>query len=265
MQVKQGKLLPRLEQLPNNRGLGHYVTENATVTIYYSSEPIVSLYTLISFAIGCVMGIVLFVWNNDVYSSNVELSLLRRAQQPAVKHMSLFIEPNLIEAQRQLASKETSAVVLPAKLLAVEPELMNSSLQQQSTVAIKISQSQSNPLDQAVSRAIVLAKIQGFESAEKTLLSQYQRGNTNQSLLSALGALYSKHRQWKKAALSYSRACLDYAPNALCFYNLAVSYEHLKKRRKAIEAYQRALSEGVSAEGIATSMVQRRIQELGKW
>lgn len=264
MQVKQGKLLSRLEQLPSTRAMGRYVTENATVTIYQPSEPSMGLYTLLSFATGCVLGVALFTWQNDVYSSDVELSLLRSTEPSAAEHISLFILPNKAEAPPSLPGKNPTANTPLVKRLTEVPELKKLLIQQGPALSIEVSQSRSYSLDHAVNGAIMLAKTQSFKLAENTLLSQYQRGNTNQSLLNALGALYSKKRQWKKAALSYSRACQDYIPNALCFYNLAVSYDHLKNHSKAIEAYQRALSQGGGAQGFEAA-AQRRVRELGQW
>lgn len=265
MQVKHGKLLPRVEVLCKARAIESYVAEQAIIRSYQPPGPALNLYASLSFVIGCGLSIVLFMLNNNAHSSNTELALLRSVSQNEFGHLTISIVQSTPRPQRSSGNLSTVKTSLrrpssPAVFKPVEP-----ARQKEQTMDIKISRIEPQRLEMLVSRAINLASTQSYQSAVKTLLQEYQRGNTNRALLSALGALYSKHRKWKKAALSYARACQNYGANAECFYNLAVSHEHLKNNSKAIAYYKKALEHGLDSFGVIASDVEFRIRELQKW
>ncbi len=266
MQLKYGELLPKVEQSRETKAIGYYVADNATLTIYNSPETRLGLYTFLSFLLGGALGVLLFGWNNSAYSSDRALALLRSEPEREFQmiggefiHGKTEVEARIVATSKQevLPAKEQR----PTKFRSVEADIKDAN-----TFSIESNKKITKSVARSVRRAIMLAKGQDFKVAEGLLLGEYQRGHSSKDLLNALGALYSKQRKWKKAALSYTRACSNYSPDAVCFYNLAVSYDHLKERERAVAAYQKALnyfsSDGLEVEAISA---QRRIVELTQW
>jgi tetratricopeptide (TPR) repeat protein len=77
------------------------------------------------------------------------------------------------------------------------------------------------------------------ESRLKTLISQQPDSGPLQF---ALGNLYSGQSRWSEAQAAYFRAYNADPDNADFAYNLAVSLDHLRQPRLALEYYQRALA-----------------------
>lgn len=265
MQMKHGELLPREEALVRARAVESHVAEKSMVILYHSHATAQSFYAVISFAVGCVLGVLLFILTRDAYSSNVDFALLQSMPLGSVGDINVSIVPpqSIFQSSiENLSSTKPSSIVMP---LPVRHQAKGLTAQQERAIVIEVTRIESGSLHRIVSRAISLASTQGYISAEKTLLREYRQGNSNQALLSALGALYSKHRKWRKAVLSYARACHNYVLNAQCFYNLAVSYDHLKNHDKAIINYRKALRQDVDAASFSRSDVERRIMELRQW
>jgi tetratricopeptide (TPR) repeat protein len=77
------------------------------------------------------------------------------------------------------------------------------------------------------------------ESRLKTLISQQP---DSAPLQFALGNLYMGQSRWSEAQAAYFRAYSADPENADFAYNLAVSLDHLRQPRLALEYYQRALA-----------------------
>lgn len=98
------------------------------------------------------------------------------------------------------------------------------------------------------------------ESRLKTLISQQP---DSAPLQFALGNLYMGQSRWSEAQAAYFRAYSADPDNADFAYNLAVSLDHLRQPRLALEYYQRALAlAGSRPVGFNTAQVQARVREL---
>jgi Tfp pilus assembly protein PilF len=98
------------------------------------------------------------------------------------------------------------------------------------------------------------------ESRLKTLIAQ----QPDASVLSfALGNQYAVQRRWPEAQQAYFSALSADPENADYAYNLAVSLDHLRQPKLALEYYQRALAlAGNRPVGFNTPQVQARVREL---
>ena len=101
---------------------------------------------------------------------------------------------------------------------------------------------------------------QQSESRLKTLISQ-QPDST--ALSFALGNQYASQRRWAEAQQAYFAAFSGDPENADYAHNLAISLDHLRQPRLALEYYQRALKlAGNRPVGFNTPQVQARVREL---
>jgi tetratricopeptide (TPR) repeat protein len=100
------------------------------------------------------------------------------------------------------------------------------------------------------------------ESRLKTLLAQ----TPDSALLHyALGNLYAVQKRWPDAQGAYFRAFSGDPESADYAYNLAVSLDHLRQPKLALEYYQRALAlAGNRAVGFNSAQVEARIRELAR-
>jgi Flp pilus assembly protein TadD len=98
------------------------------------------------------------------------------------------------------------------------------------------------------------------ESRLKTLISQ-QPDST--ALSFALGNQYASQRRWAEAQQAYFAAFSGDPENADYAYNLAISLDHLRQPRLALEYYQRALAlAGNRPVGFNTGQAQARVRDL---
>jgi tetratricopeptide (TPR) repeat protein len=79
----------------------------------------------------------------------------------------------------------------------------------------------------------------------------------------ALGNQYAVQGRWEDAQSAYFRAFSADPEHPDYAYNLAVSLDHLRQPRLALEYYQRALAlAGKRAVGFNSAQVEARIREL---
>jgi Tfp pilus assembly protein PilF len=98
------------------------------------------------------------------------------------------------------------------------------------------------------------------ESRLKTLIAQQPEASV---LSFALGNQYASQRRWPEAQQAYFSAVSADPDNADYAYNLAVSLDHLRQPKLALEYYQRALAlAGNRPVGFNTAQVQARVREL---
>jgi Tfp pilus assembly protein PilF len=98
------------------------------------------------------------------------------------------------------------------------------------------------------------------ESRLKTLIAQQPEASV---LSFALGNQYASQRRWPEAQQAYFSAVSADPENADYAYNLAVSLDHLRQPKLALEYYQRALAlAGSRSVGFNTTQVQARVREL---
>ena len=97
----------------------------------------------------------------------------------------------------------------------------------------------------AIARAGLLSLQPAVDPAtrEASLKSLLQEGGDSAPVHFALGNLYAQQQRWAAAQAAYFRALQAAPGNADYAYNLAVSLEHLGRRREAMEFYQRALAQ----------------------
>jgi len=101
---------------------------------------------------------------------------------------------------------------------------------------------------------------QQSESRLKTLISQ-QPDST--ALSFALGNQYASQRRWAEAQQAFFAAFSGDPENADYAYNLAISLDHLRQPRLALEYYQRALAlAGNRPVGFNTAQAQARARDL---
>jgi Flp pilus assembly protein TadD len=98
------------------------------------------------------------------------------------------------------------------------------------------------------------------ESRLKTLIAQQPDAPV---LAFALGNQYASQRRWPEAQQAFFSAFSADPENADYAYNLAVSLDHLRQPKLALEYYQRALAlAGNRPVGFNTPQVQARVREL---
>jgi tetratricopeptide (TPR) repeat protein len=98
------------------------------------------------------------------------------------------------------------------------------------------------------------------ESRLKTLIAQ-QPDST--ALNFALGNEYAAQRRWAEAQQAYFAAFSGDPENADYAYNLAVSLDHLRQPRLALEYYERALKlAGSRPVGFNRAQVEARVRDL---
>jgi tetratricopeptide (TPR) repeat protein len=104
------------------------------------------------------------------------------------------------------------------------------------------------------------ADAQQSESRLKTLISH----QPDSSVLSfTLGNQYASQRRWAEAQQAYFAAFTGDPENADYAYNLAISLDHLRQPRLALEYYQRALAlAGNRPVGFNTGQAQARVRDL---
>jgi Flp pilus assembly protein TadD len=101
---------------------------------------------------------------------------------------------------------------------------------------------------------------QQSESRLKTMIAQ-QPDST--ALSFALGNQYASQRRWAEAQQAYFAAFSGDSENADYAYNLAISLDHLRQPRLALEYYQRALAlAGNRPVGFNTGQAQARVRDL---
>ena len=101
---------------------------------------------------------------------------------------------------------------------------------------------------------------QQSESRLKTLISQQPDAT---ALSFALGNQYASQRRWAEAQQAYFAAFSGDPENADYAYNLAISLDHLRQPRLALEYYQRALAlAGNRPVGFNTGQAQARVRDL---
>ena len=261
MHVKHGELLPRVDLEESNRSIGYYVAENATLTVYQPMSVSLCQLTLMFFLTGCILGCLLFVWTNNVYSVSAELAFLRSVSIPSSGKSHIVVMPSMNSQE----AKKLNIPKPPIEQLIVAPVERSRRSASGKNYSIEISKKSTAGIVDPISNAIALSTVQDFKTAESTLLNQYRRGLSSPELLSALGVLYSNHGVWRKAALSFERACKKSNDGSLCYYNLAISYDHLKQPRKALDAYQQALSRSSNHHEFDVTRVRNRMQELREW
>lgn len=89
------------------------------------------------------------------------------------------------------------------------------------------------------------------------------RNPDTSSLRFSLGNLYASERRWVEAQQAYFEAYRLESDNADYAYNLAVSLDHLKQAKLALDYYQKALARLPKSGGqFEASAVVRRIKEL---
>jgi Flp pilus assembly protein TadD len=100
---------------------------------------------------------------------------------------------------------------------------------------------------------------QQAESRLKTLLAQ----QPDATLSFALGNQYASQQRWAEAQQAYFAAFTGDPENADYAYNVAVSLDHLRQPRLALEYYQRALKlAGNRPVGFNTAQVEARVRDL---
>lgn len=100
---------------------------------------------------------------------------------------------------------------------------------------------------------------QQSESRLKSMLAQQPDAN----LSFALGNQYASQARWAEAQQAYFAAFTGDPENADYAYNLAVSLDHLRQPRLALEYYQRALKlAGSRPVGFNTAQVETRVRDL---
>jgi Tfp pilus assembly protein PilF len=98
------------------------------------------------------------------------------------------------------------------------------------------------------------------ESRLKTLVAQQPDANV---LSFTLGNQYAAQRRWADAQQAYFKALAGDPENADYAFNLAVSLDHLRQPKLALEYYQRALTlAGSRPVGFNTAQVEARVREL---
>jgi Flp pilus assembly protein TadD len=98
------------------------------------------------------------------------------------------------------------------------------------------------------------------ESRLKTLVAQQPDANV---LSFSLGNQYATQRRWAEAQQAYFRALSGDPENADYAFNLAVSLDHMRQSKLAMEYYQRALAlAGSRPVGFNTAQVEARVREL---
>ncbi len=101
---------------------------------------------------------------------------------------------------------------------------------------------------------------QQSESRLKTLISQQPDAT---ALSFTLGNQYASQRRWAEAQQAYFAALSGDPENADYAYNLAISLDHLRQPRLALEYYQRALAlAGNRPVGFNTGQAQARVRDL---
>lgn len=123
---------------------------------------------------------------------------------------------------------------------------------------------ESDPTDATAQAGLIntrgLASPENAESRLKTALASQPDSST---LLFALGNLYARQNRWSEAQQAYFRAYSTEPDNADFIYNLAVSLDHLRQNRLAIQYYQMALN---AAQGrhkaFDPNQVNARIRQL---
>ena len=99
------------------------------------------------------------------------------------------------------------------------------------------------------------------ESRVKTLLSEDPGANV---LHFALGNEYARQGRWGEAQQAYFKAYTEDPDNPDFAYNVAVSLDHLRQPRLALEYYRRALALGVKrSASFDQSSARKRVKELG--
>lgn len=108
--------------------------------------------------------------------------------------------------------------------------------------------------------AVSDAKSPTREVELKTLLGRTPNSSTLQF---SLGNHYASERRWVEAQQAYFEAYRLESGNADFAYNLAVSLDHLKQPRLAMDYYQKSLALLTKSGGqFESAAVQRRIKEL---
>jgi tetratricopeptide (TPR) repeat protein len=98
------------------------------------------------------------------------------------------------------------------------------------------------------------------ESRLKTLVAQQPDANV---LSFSLGNQYAAQRRWAEAQQAYFKALAGDPENADYAFNLAVSLDHMRRSKLAMEYYQRALAlAGSRPVGFNTAQVEARVREL---
>jgi Tfp pilus assembly protein PilF len=123
---------------------------------------------------------------------------------------------------------------------------------------------ESDPTDATAQAGLIntrgLASPENSESRLKTALASQPDSST---LLFALGNLYARQNRWSEAQQAYFRAYSTEPDNADFVYNLAVSLDHLRQNRLAIQYYQMALNAAQSRhKSFDSNQVNERIRQL---
>jgi Flp pilus assembly protein TadD len=101
---------------------------------------------------------------------------------------------------------------------------------------------------------------QQSESRLKTMIAQQP---DSAALSFALGNQYASQRRWAEAQQAYFAAFSGDPENPDYAYNLAISLDHLRQPRLALEYYQRALAlAGNRPVGFNTAQAQARVRDL---
>jgi tetratricopeptide (TPR) repeat protein len=99
-----------------------------------------------------------------------------------------------------------------------------------------------------------------LEVGLKSLLARHAN---SAALAFSLGNLYAAQSRWSEAQQSYFDALRIEPENADYLYNLAVSLDHLKQPRLALDYYERAMATaGKAAAQFDHGQINRRVNEL---
>ncbi|HHH36512.1 MAG TPA: tetratricopeptide repeat protein [Gammaproteobacteria bacterium] len=97
---------------------------------------------------------------------------------------------------------------------------------------------------------------------EAGLKSLLQEAGDSAPVHFALGNLYAQQQRWAAAQAAYFRALQAAPGNADYAYNLAVSLEHLGRRREALDFYRRALQAGERSVSFDRDQAAARVRIL---
>jgi tetratricopeptide (TPR) repeat protein len=98
---------------------------------------------------------------------------------------------------------------------------------------------------------------------EVDLKSLRARNNNSAALAFSLGNLYATQARWTEAQQAYFDALRIEPENADYVYNLAVSLDHLKQPKLALDYYERAIAaSGKAGAQFDRAQVSRRVNEL---
>ncbi len=109
-------------------------------------------------------------------------------------------------------------------------------------------------INKKIRDAILTSDSMDFSLAEELFLDLIRLGVVNDALYLAMGKLYSDNKIWNKASRSLEKVCQYGNSDVNCYYNLAVSYDHLGERNKARRFYYKALK--------GNQAIQRRFDNL---